>query len=281
MSLNLFIPSVWSAKLLLELRKLLVFGQEAVINRDYEGEIKAAGDTVRIHNFGAITIFDYEKDEDMPAAETLTDEELTLKITESKGFNFCIDDIDKAQQTPKIMGAAMSDAAYRLADVADRNIASLYIYAGSTIGTDAAPVTLTKANVYDMLVDMGVALTENSVPKEGRFAVLPPWAYGLLLKDDRFIATGAAGAEAVRANGEVGRAAGFAIMESNNIAVDGAKYRILAGHKIAWSYAEQINKIEGYRPERRFGDAVKGLHLYGAKVVRPKALVCLTAVKPS
>ncbi|MDR2903247.1 MAG: P22 coat protein - protein 5 domain protein, partial [Clostridiales bacterium] len=187
---------------------------------------------------------------------------------------------DKAQQTPKIMGAAMQDAAYRIADVADKYIASQYVSAGKQIGTDAAPITLTKDNIYDTIVDAGVALTEKNVPKEGRFLILPPWAYGLLLRDDRFVGTGGGGAESTLANGQVGKAAGFTIMESNNVPnTSNTKYKILGGHRTAWSFADQITETEAYRPERRFGDAVKGLHVYGAKVTRPDALVCLTANK--
>lgn len=280
MAIDTFIPTIWSAKLLLTLQKALVYGQPTVINRDYEGEIKNAGDTVKIHNFGAITVFNYTKNNDMPAPETLTDEELTLKIDQGKGFNFQIDDIDKAQQTPKIMGSAMADAAYRLADTADKHVASLYVYAGSQLGTDAAPVALTKDNAYNKLVEMNVALTEKNVPKAGRFAIVPPWMYGLLLQDDRFVGTGGGRAEATLSNGQIGEAAGFTVMESNNVPnTAGAKYKILAGHNMAWSFADQISSVEAYRPERRFGDAVKGLHLYGAKVVRPDALVCLTANK--
>ena len=280
MAIDKFIPAIWSAKLLLALQKTLVYGQPAVVNRDYEGEIGNAGDTVKIHGFGAVSVFDYAKNGDMPPPETLTDEEMTLKIDQSKGFNFQIDDIDKAQQTPKIMGAAMADAAYRLADAADQFIAAHYVHAGRQIGSDAAPTALTKDNVYDIVVDMGTALTEKNVPKEGRFLILPPWAYGLILKDDRFTGTGGAGAETALANGQVGRAAGFAVMESNNVPHDGgARYKILAGHRMAWSFADQISSVEAYRPERRFGDAAKGLHVYGAKVVRPDALVCLTANK--
>lgn len=275
-----FIPNIWSGQLLLSLRKALVYGQPGIINRDYEGEIKAAGNSVKIHNFGAISIFDYEKNTDMPAPETLTDEELTLTISQSKGFNFQIDDIDKAQQNPKIMAAAMSDAAYRLADAADKFIASLYVDSGTQIGTDAAPVIPTKLTAYDLLVDMAVALTEKNVPKEGRFAIVPPWLYGLLLKDDRFVKSGTASAADTLKNGEIGEASGLTVLQSNNVPSNaGAKYKILAGHNMAWSFADQISKVEAYRPEKRFGDAVKGLHVYGAKVVRPDSLVCMTASK--
>ncbi len=275
-----FIPQVWSAKLLIELQKALVYGQTGVINRDYEGEIKEAGDTVKIHSFGPVTVFNYGKNTDMPAAETLSDAEISMLIDQSKGFNFQIDDIDTAQQSPKIMTDAMREAAYCLADAADKFIAAKHTEAGQTTGTDAAPVVLTASNIYDTLVDLGIKLSEKNVPKSGRWVVLPPWAYGLLLKDERFAGAGSFGATQTLGNAQVGQAAGFCVLESNNVpSLGGTKYKILAGHSVAWSFADQISNVEAYRPEKRFADAVKGLHVYGCKVVRPDALVCLTANK--
>src|SRR5690606_10581469 len=286
MALDNFIPQIWSARLLENLRKALVYGQEGVVNRDYEGEIRQYGDRVHIHNIGPVTVFDYTKNQDMPAPETLDDERRTLIIDQAKAFNFQVDDIDAAQQNPKVMDAAMREAAYALADAADQYIASHYteVAASNLIGSDADPVEVTVDNAYDLLVDLGVVLDENNVPKSGRFAVLPPWYIGLLLKDQRFVATGAAAAEDRLQNGQVGRAAGFTILESNNVPFvsgDNPNYKVIAGSPIAWSYAEQISKVEAYRPERRFADAVKGLHLYGAKVVRPTALAVLSAARPS
>ena len=117
------------------------------------------------------------------------------------------------------------------------------------------------------------------MPIEGRFVVVPAWFHGLLLKDERFISSGIA-ADVTRRNAEVGEAAGFSILKSNNVPnTTGAKYRIFAGHAIATAYVEQIIDVQTYKPEKRFGDAVKGLHVYGAKVVRPDALACLIASK--
>ncbi len=119
-----------------------------------------------------------------------------------------------------------------------------------------------------------------NVPIEGRFVVVPAWFHGLLLKDDRFIHAGTARADSVLANGEVGEAAGFRILKSNNVPnTSGAKYKIIAGHAMATAYVEQIVDLQAYKPEKRFGDAVKGLHVYGAKVVRGECLACLIASK--
>jgi hypothetical protein len=115
---------------------------------------------------------------------------------------------------------------------------------------------------------------------DGRFVVVPAWFHGLLLKDDRFVRSGTAKGDRARANGEVGEAAGFTVLKSNDVPnTSGAKYMIMAGHSIATSYAEQVLDVQTYKPEKRFGDAVKGLHLYGAKVVRADNLAVLIASK--
>lgn len=282
MALESFIPELWSARLLVSLKKFLVYGQDGVVNRDYEGEIRQMGDTVRINSIGPVTIGTYTKNTNIGDPETLTDAQTVLTIDQAKYFNFQVDDIDRAQQNPKVMDQAMQEAAYGLRDVADQYIAGFYtgVAAGNTIGDDTTPIVPTKTDAYEYLVDLGVKLTDAKVPMEGRWVVVPPWFYGLLLKDDRFIDASKAGTTAGLRNGEVGKAAGFAVLQSHNVPnTTGTKYKIIAGHPMAISYAEQINKVEAYRPEKRFADAVKGLHLYGAKLVRPEAIAVMTANK--
>jgi N4-gp56 family major capsid protein len=282
MALNNFIPTIWSARLLQNLHKALVYAQTGIVNRDYEGEIKDKGDTVKINSIGPVTIGDYTKNTNIGDPETLTDNQAILQITQSKFFNFQVDDIDQAQQNPKIMDAAMSEAAYGLANVADQYVAGFYtdVAADNVIGNDTTPVVPTKNDAYEYLVDLSVKLDENNIPAQGRWVIVPPWYHGLMLKDDRFTDASRYGSTQALLNGEVGQAAGFRILKSNNVPnTSGAKYKIIAGHPMAISYAEQVNKVEGYRPEKRFADALKGLHLYGGKVVRPTALAVLTASK--
>jgi N4-gp56 family major capsid protein len=287
MAINNFIPTVWSARLLQNLQKTLVYGQEAVINRDYEGEIKAFGDTVKINNIGSISVGDYTKNSDMDDPEPLTDETRSLVINQAKYFNFQVDDVDRIQQNPKLMDEAMREAAYALRNAADQFIASHYVDAAQTIGNDATPVEPTKNDAYEYLVDLSVKLDEADVPEQGRFVVVPPWYEGLMLKDDRFVKAGNLPSDQRLLNGVIGQAAGFLVLKSNNVpkvpAGSGVteNYKVIAGHNIAWSFAEQVNQVEAYRPEKRFADAVKGLHLYGAKVVRPEALAVLSAKRPA
>lgn len=284
MAITNFIPQVWTGKLLNALDKALVYGQAGIVNRDYEGEIKQAGDTVKINSIGDVTIKSYTRNSDIDAPQELTDAQQMLTITQEKYFNFAVDDVDRVQATPDVMGEAMSRSAYGLRDAADQFIAAKYteVPSANMIGTDASPKTPTANTAgtaaYEYLVDLGIILDTNNVPSEGRFVIVPPWFYGLMQKDDRFVKYGQPPQDAVLTNGFIGRAAGFDIAKSNNVPnTSNTLYKIIAGHPMAFSYAEQIVKVEAFRPERRFSDAVKGLHVYGGKLVRPYAWALLTA----
>jgi len=282
MSLD-FIPTVWAGRLLTALENALVYGQKQVCNRDYEGEIQAAGNTVKIASIGNVAVADYEKDVDIADAAALTDAEQTLLIDQQKYFHFYVDSLDRVQQNVDIMDEAMRNAGWRLREEADNFLAGVMdaaMPAGNTIGSIATPIVPTKDNAYEYLVDLGVKLDESNAPINGRFCIIPAWFHGMLLKDDRFVRSGTTVGDARLANGEVGEAAGFRILKSNNVPnTSGLKYKIIAGHANATAYVEQILDLQGYKPEKRFGDAVKGLHVYGAKVVRPACLACLIANK--
>lgn len=238
---------------------------------------------MHINTIGAVTIGTYTKDTDFSTGpEALTTTDSTLVINQAKYFNFAVDDIDTAQAAGDVMDKAMQRAAYGLADVADKYIADQLAAAittanGNQVGTTA--VALTKDNVYENVVKMKIILDKANVPTTGRWLVIPPEMVALILQDDRFVKTGGTMAEDTLANGWVARAAGFDIYESNNCnsatASSTTTYTITAGDEGACTYAEQISDTEAYRPEKRFADAVKGLHLYGAKVVDPKRLAGL------
>lgn len=282
MTLSNFIPNVWSARLLETLNKAHVYANLA--NRDYEGEIAALGDTVKINSIGRVTIGAYTKNTDISAAETLSDAQTTLAIDTAKYFNFQVDDIDKVQTKPKVMDAAMRDAAWGVADAIDTLLAGLHTAtpAANKIGADGSSAKLglvltAGSAMYDYLVDLAVILDTNNVPRTGRWVVVPPWAHGVMLKDNRFVNATQMGND-MRASGVVGQAAGFSVYMSNNVTDDAQTvktYRVMAGYTGTISYAEQIVSVEAYRPQLRFGDAVKGLHLCGYKVVRPAALATL------
>ena len=278
-----FIPTVWASRLLTALEKSLVYGQANVSNRFYDGEVRQAGNTVKIASVGVVDVNDYVKDSDIADPAPLTDSEQTLLIDQQKYFNFYVDSVDRAQQNVNVLEEAMNSAAWRLRDYADQYLAGLMdtaVPVGNRIGSAATPMIPTKDDAYEYLVDLGVKLDEGNVPTHGRFIVVPAWFHGLLLKDDRFVRSGTAMGDRRLMNGEAGEAAGFTILKSNNVPnTAGAVYKIIAGHSIATTYVEQIVDLKTYQPEKRFGDAVKGLHVYGAKVVRPTALACLIANK--
>ena len=280
MAFTNFIPEIWSARLLDHLDKVHVYA--GLMNRDYEGDIKAYGDTVHINQLGAITISDYSGS-DLADPQELDGTQQNLTIDQAKYFNFQVKDIDNAQSNPKLVDAAMVRASYDMNDVIDQYLAGLLLAgvdAGNAVGSDASPVTPTSANAYDYLVDLSVKLGECNVPMYGRWVVIPPWYHGLLLKDPRFVGNGTGYNQAVLQGGLVGEAAGFQIHLSNNVPnTGGAKYKILAGTNAAGAYAEQLVELEAYRLEKNFSDAVKGLHVYGAKVLEGKGLAVLTANK--
>ncbi len=286
MTLDNFIGEVWSARLLANLNKALVYGQTGIVNKEYEGEIKGVGSSVHIPAIAPVTAKPYVKNVAIATPDTLSDASTTLVIDQANYTNFEVDDVDKAQSKPAVMDAAMSEAAYALGDVADQYIVGEMVDAvdvDNQIGSDADPIvpnTTAGTTVYDYLVDLSVALNEANCPKFGRWVVVPPWITGKLAKDERFSNISASGSPEALRNGFVSRVAGFDVLESNNVPnTNDALYKIVAGYSGAVTYAEQISSVEAYRPEDAFSDAVKALHLFGSKVVRPSALAMITASK--
>ncbi len=274
MALDQFIPSIWASRILEGLEKQLIFGQPAVIGRDYQGEIRAYGDTVHVHSFSDLTIGDYQKNVTTLNYELLSDARVTLVIDRSKYFAFRVDDVDAAQMHPKIINQASGRAAYQLAELADRHIASQF--------AEAAPANVTVAsafdssNVYAKFVELSVAMDEGNVPDEGRFAIVPPAVVGLMLQNPQLL-----GAKTdAPLNGEIGSVAGIRILKSNNVPVTSGTpdvHHVVAGVAEAWTHAEQIASVEALRLEGSFSDAVRGLHLYGSKVLQPELLFDLQA----
>ncbi len=272
-----FTPEIWSAMMLESLKKQLVYGQPGVVNRDYEGEIRNQGDTVRIRSIGRPTIANYVKGSTTITPEQLTDAQRSLLINQAKYFAFEVDDIDAAQGPGGELESGLTEAVYGLRDVADQFIAALYTEAQSANQIGTVSVT-TGALAYTQLRRLKVKLDEANVPQQGRYVVVPPWYHGLLLEEDKFVRVDASGSDQGLRNGIVGRALGFDVLMSNNAPlVTGDDYAVMAGVPAAIAFAEQINKVETFRPEDSFSDAVKGLHVYGAKVVRPDAIATVVA----
>lgn len=276
MAISNFIPEVWSAALLKALRDRLVYSQAGVINRNYEGEIARAGDTVHITSFADPSVRSYTKYSTI-TWDQLTDSTQALVVDQADYFAFKVDDIDRRQALPGFVEETTVGASYNLTSEADEYASALMnTNAGNTL-TAATSVDTTSA--YDVLVDLRTSLTKSNTPSDGRWVVVPPEFYAVLLKDDRFIRADAAGTTMGLRNANVGNAAGFSVLESNTVpftAGDGSTtsdtWTLIAGHSIATTYAEQIAQVKAVDLQDTFGEGVKGLHLYGGKVIRPDNL---------
>ncbi len=291
MGIENFSPTLWAASILAHYKTKLVYVDRC--NRDYQGEIAKHGDTVRINSIGDPTIFSVTKNTDITAAEVLQGSAEVLTIDQHKGFNFQVDDVDKAQNDPKVMSQATMRAGYGLAKVSDiyvagvmqTSVAAANKLTAVTLGTGAGD-----DDAYETLVNLGVLLDENDVPPGMRWCVVPPWVRGMLTKDVRFSGFGTDKNRDTAANGFIGDVDGMAVFYSNNVngatagtvAVKGGAYTILAGSTDAVTFAEQIpvsDGIEAYRPHLRFADALKGHQLYGSLVTRPNSLASVQATQ--
>jgi hypothetical protein len=273
MTLESAIPQLWAARLYENLNDQHVYA--SLLSREFEGELSGAGSSVRIQTVGRVTIGTYTKNTAI-SRENLTGNDVVLVVDQQNYFDFEIDNVDKVQQTPKLMDAFMKEAAWGLADTADADLAAVIsagvatanvLTAATSVGTGAAD-----DDAYELLVDLGVKLDENNVPKEGRWCVIPPWFHGVLLKDPRFVSFGTDSNLSMLRNGSVGMAAGFTIHISNNVPVASSDYDVLAGTPSAGGFVEQIDRVVLYSPEDAFSDAAKGLHVYGRKIFDPNRL---------
>lgn len=297
-----FVPEVWAARLLTALRTAHVYA--ALCNRDYEGEIASAGDTVRITSISDPEIKDYVPGVTQIVPEPLSTSQRALTIDQAKMFSFEVDDVDKRQELGGIMDEGMSRASYRLRDKVDlfaaarmtAGVQAANIIEGSGSGVTITPHVAnssgnplaTSMDAYEGLAQLDNRLTESDVPGEGRWAVIPAWYHLALRLDERFTdlsqSPGSSvvpeGSDTGAATGPVGRVGGLSVYVSNNVPVASSAAQVVAGTNAATTFAEQIVAVEAFRPESSFSDAVKGLHVYGAKVIRPEHLAVLRAKRP-
>lgn len=277
MAASKFIPQVWSARILERLQNSLVYGD--LFNRDYEGEITGPGDTVHIGMISDVAIKTYSKTADIAAPDDVSAEDETLVIDQGDYFNIAISDVDKVQSALNLLDEATARAGYGFSNKTDAYLGKLLAdnAKAAEFGTKTAPTAVSKDNAYDLLADMRVALNKANCPLEGRVVVVPAEFEGAMIKDSRFVAVGTDASNDRLENGTVYKAAGFTVKVSNNTpsgeygTSDSKKayFDIVASSPVQGTFADQILKTEAYRPENRFSDAVKGLHVYGAKVLRP------------
>ena len=267
MAVDNFIKQIWSEGILQAKDKAHVAA--SVANRSYEGEITAGGNKVKINQIGAIDVSTYTKNSTSLTIQELQSSQMWLDIDQMKYFAFGLDDVDKVQGNNGIFEEATRKAGYALSDTSDSYTLGLYAQAGIIQNTDGSPANINSANIEDEVLSFGQAFDEANLQREGRFMIVPPWFINKLA-----IAgiTNRTDNTAVYNNGFVMHALGFDFLMSNNVSMGtastGAQTRIIGGVRgESILYAEQLIEVEAYRPESSFEDALKGLHIYGAKIV--------------
>ena len=262
----------------------------AISNTDYEGSIKDVGDKVIIRTTPDITIRRYYKNANL-IHQRPESTNVEMRVDYGEYFDFICDDIDKHQSDIKLMDDWSTDAGEQmkiavdtrvLADVyADANAYNKGATAGKksgdiNLGVSGTPLGMTKANITDVLVDCATCLTEQDVPITDRWFVAPSWFTGMLKKSQLADASFTGDGESVLRNGRIGVIDGFTIYSSNLIAsvTDGSytAWHAMAGQRKALSFASQMTKTETLRAESTFGNIVRGLNVYGYKVLKGEAL---------
>ena len=290
-----FIPEIWSGKLQVKLYDALVAA--AITNTDYEGEIKNQGDKVIIRTIPTMTINAYRK------GTTLTYERgespsIELLIDQGYYWALTIDQVDKYQADINLMEMFSNDASEQLKKEIDTNILTYIptvVHASNTgasagaisgninIGVAGAPITLTKTNMLEVIVDCGTVLDEQNVPETGRYMVIPPWAAGQIKKSDLKDASLTGDGVSPMRNGRLGMIDRFTLYNSNLLvtATEGANTasNMIFGHQMGTTFANQITSTETLRAESTFGDLVRGLSVFGRLAVKPEAIGLLYAVK--
>lgn len=267
MSKKNFIPQIWAEDIQRERDDLLIAAK--LCNRDYEGEIKEVGDRVKINGISRPTISDYDDENGLNTFERLQDQSTMLEITQAKAFHFYIGDIDKRQSKGDLMDAEKKEAAAALAEAMDTYVYSLY----GDAGISQTKTGVTSANVLSLITGVLTKLYENKVPRNETIYLeaSPAFIEKLTLAqvlyntDNTDIITSGLAGKLKMFNVEV--------YMSTNIKNDNANGDyIFFRTKKAISIADQIKEIRAYEPSNYFGEAVKGLQVYGAKVVRPAEL---------
>ncbi|MEU1881885.1 N4-gp56 family major capsid protein [Streptosporangium sp. NPDC020072] len=268
-----FVPEVWISGIFMALEAELVLGSPLIVNRDYEGEIQAMGDTVRIPTVTDPTTQDYDPTVGFagdPAENTGAS--LTFEIEKAKAFRFRVEDITRVQSQigGQYMDHGVQRAGRKLAEAADSYIAQKLVDAVPS-GNRLIDVDLTGTvdALYKQIVQVKVQLDKTNTPRRGRFMVITPDLHGLLLQDSRFVDASQYASDAPIKNGVVGRILGFEVAVCNAMPTD---VHLVAGHQIATTFAEQLVEVEYYRPEKFFADAVRGLYVFGGQVMRPEHL---------
>lgn len=275
-----FIPEIWSQKLNTMLEKDCVMLQ--CVNRNYEGDIKNQGDKVKIITPAKVSVSTL-------GSNALTYNELEpssmeLVIDQQKFFAFKINDVATVQANTDIMEAHLTNAKKAIEEVQDAYLLSQHAYVDSAniIGSDETPITLDKTTIYEQFVKLALALKNSDAVTGSKrpWVVINPTIESYLLQSTEFIGAHNVADETLR-EGAIGRIAGMDVLVSTNLADTDGLYYVLAGTNEAITFASQLAKVESLRDKDSFSDLIRGLYLYGAKTVQPKALAKLVIEAPS
>ena len=282
-----FIPEIWSSKLIEKYYDSTVLS--VVTNTDYEGEIRNQGDKVHIRTMPTLEIHDYK------IGQTLINqrpEAPTIELLIDKGFYWSaiIDDVIEKQQDIDQMNLWAQDAAEQMKIKLDTRVLGSFVpdialaNRGATagrlsgnidLGATGSPISLTKTNILDTILYMGQVLDEQNVSETGRWLIMPFWATTLLKMSDIKDASLTGDGSTPLRNGRVGVIDRFTIYNSNLLPryVDTVNTtHMLAGTTAGMTFATQLTKTESLRAESTFGNIMRGLMVYGHKVVKPEAL---------
>jgi hypothetical protein len=286
-----FIPEIWASKLIENFYDATVLS--AISNTDYEGEIKQHGDKVNIRTTPELTIRSYEKGMKL-MVERPDKPKVVLNIDQGEYFAAIEDDVDKTQSDINLMQNWSRDASEKmkikidsnvltgmLPDISSQNMGATAgrISGNINLGATGAALQVTKTNVLDYIVDAGLVLDEANSPESSRFMVIPAWMAALIKKSDLKDASLTGDGTSVLRNGRIGMIDRFTLYVSHNLnrVTDGGNqcFSVIAGHKMGLTFASQMTEMETLRSESTFGSIIRGLQVYGYKVVKPEALAKL------
>ena len=302
-----FAPEIFSQKVLKFFRRASVV--EDITNTDYAGEIENFGDTVRIIKEPTVTVSSYTRGS-VVNAQDLADDQITMVVDNANAFAFKIDDIEERHSHVNFEALATSSGAFALKRKYDANVlqaisdgaglagaddASLsggLTTTNSALGTASAPVNVETDDAgINLMLLMARTLDDQSVPEENRWFVAPPIFYEKMFQAGNKIAevqvTGDASSPLRNGLAIPGTLAGFRCYKSTalnstagtdqvtltGVATDASENIILAGHMSSTSTASHIAKTEVVRSTESFSDVIRGLHVFGRKVLRPEAVV--------
>lgn len=280
MSYDKFVPSVFSQTILKELRAHTVWAKGC--HNEYTGKITEAGDKITFRSMGDPTVHTIEyanRNNDIADPEMLDTGSLDLEIRQIRALNFLVGDIDAKIAEGNLMALAKENVPMVLADDMDQYIAKLGtvalhngespLFATTAIKVARGTSSSTQKNPLDLIDDLVEALSDNNVPQSSKLEIIvPPKFYKLAKQEYRELDTDNS---EMMATGRVGRYNRVSVVQSTNCYKPAAnQYHICIRTPRYIGLADALTKVEAYRPEKKFADAIKGLHLYDAKIIREK-----------